>query len=137
VSNAEVVRRALVLTNDRRETIPEDELAELLAPDIVVDMSARVFNPAVYEGYDGLHQYRVDLREVWEDVAFEPQELIEEGDHVLAITRMKGFGRGSGVPIDEEGMALYRLAAGKIEHVRFLGQSREEALAELRAQAGT
>jgi hypothetical protein len=50
---------------------------------------------------------------------------------------MKGFGRGSGVPIDEEGMALYRLAAGKIEHVRFLGQSREEALAELRAQAGT
>jgi hypothetical protein len=53
---------------------------------------------------------------------------------VFAITRMTGSGRGSGVPIDELGAALYRLRDGLIEHARFLDHSREEALAELRAQ---
>jgi hypothetical protein len=134
LSNAEIVRRALELTNDPREEIPDEELAELFVPDVVIDMTARVFNPDVYEGYDGLRRYRVDLREVWEAVAFEPQELIERGDRVLAITRMTGSGRGSGVPIDELGMALYRLGDGRIEHCRFVGQSREEALEVLRDQ---
>lgn len=132
VSNADVVRRVLALTNDPREDLPDEELGELFAPDVVVDMSARVFNPHVYEGYDGLRQYRVDLREVWEDVAFDPQELIEDDDRVLAITRMTGSGRGSGVPIDEKGAVLYRLAAGRVEHVRFLDLSRDDAVAELR-----
>ena len=136
MTHAEVVSRALALTNDPREKIPEEELAELFVPDVVLDMTARVFNPLVYEGYEGLHQYRVDLREVWQEVAFHPQELIEEGDRVLAITRMTGSGRGSGVPIDEGGAALYRLDGGRIDHVRFLGASRDEAVAELREQPG-
>ena len=136
MTNPEVVRRALELTNAARMDIPDKELAELFDPDIVIDMSARVFNPDVYEGYDGLRRYLVDLREVWEGVAFEPRELIEEGEHVLALTRMTGSGRGSGVPIDELGAALYRLGGGRVDHVRFLGQDRDEALAELRAQSG-
>lgn len=132
MSNADVVRRALALTNDPREDLPDDELAELFAADVVIDMSARVFNPLVYEGFEGLRQYRVDLREVWQDVAFEPRELIEDGDRVLAITRMIGSGRVSGVPIDEEGAAVYQLAGGRIVHARFVGTSRDEAVAELR-----
>ena len=136
MSNVEIVRRALVLTTDSREDIPDAELAELLAPDVVIDMSVRVFNPEVYEGYEGVRQYRDSLREVWHDVEFAPQELIENGDQVLAITRMTGSGRGSGVPIDARGgAALYTLAGGKITHIRFIGLDREEALAELRGQS--
>ena len=134
MSNADVVRRALTLTNDPREDLPDEELGELFAPDVVVDMSARVFNPHVYEGYEGLRQYRVDLREVWQDVLFDPQELIEDGERVLAITRMTGSGRGSGVPIDEEGAVLYRFDGGRIDHARFLDLSRDGAVAELRDQ---
>jgi ketosteroid isomerase-like protein len=137
MSNAEVVRRALALTEDPRDDVPDEELAALVTPDVVIDMSARIFNPHVYEGFDGLRQYRVDLRETWHEVRFEPQEIIEQGDLVLAISRMKGQGRSSGVPIDAEGAALYRLAEGKVEHVRFLGQGgRDEALATLREAAG-
>jgi ketosteroid isomerase-like protein len=134
--NADLVRRALALTSDAREDIPDEELAELLAPGIVIDMSARVFNPHVYEGYGGLRQYRVDLRETWDEVAFHPEELIEEGDRVIAISRMRGYGRGSRVPIDEGGAAVYTVAGGRIHHVRFLGPvGRDEALAMLRAEA--
>ena len=136
MSRADVVRRALVLTNDPREDLPDEELSELFAPDVVVDMSARVFHPQIYEGFEGLRQYRVDLREVWQDVAFEPKELIDKGDDVLAITRMTGSGRVSGIPIDEEGAALYRLEGDRISHVRFVGTSRDEAVAELRDQSG-
>jgi ketosteroid isomerase-like protein len=135
VSNADVVRRALALTNDAPADISDEELGELFAPDVVLDMTARVFNPDMYEGYDGLRRYLVDLREVWEDVAFEPHELIEEGERVLAVTRMTGSGRGSGVPIDELGMALYRIGNGRIDHCRFVGQDREEALEALRADS--
>jgi ketosteroid isomerase-like protein len=136
VSNADVVRRALALTTDPGADLSDEALAELFAPDVVVDMSARVFNPHVYEGYDGLRQYRVDLGEVWQDVAFEPQELIEEGDGILAITRMTGLGRGSGVPIDALGTVLYRLADGRIEHARFIDpEDHEKALAALREAA--
>ena len=53
-----------------RATIsPTRSSAEVFAPDVVLDMSARVFNPQVYEGYDGLRQFRADAREVWETLS--------------------------------------------------------------------
>ena len=113
MSNAEVVRRALVLTNDPREDLSD-----------------------VYEGFDGLRQYRVDLRKVWHDVSFEPQEIVDKGNDVLVTTRMIGLGRVSGVPIDEPGVVLYQLAGGRIEHIRFIGTSRDAAVTELRDRLG-
>ncbi len=41
----------------RARTSPTTELAEVYAPDVVLDMCARVFNPKVYGGYEGLREY--------------------------------------------------------------------------------
>lgn len=136
MTNAQVVQRALDVGNDPNLDAPEELFEELFAPDVVFDMSQRIFNPNVYRGYEGLRQYRADVRETWTELSFEPQELIEEGDHVLAITRMRGVGRLSGVPIDAEGPSIWTVVDGRITGFRFLGEiSREEALAALREAA--
>ena len=131
--------RALELTSDERQELDDELLAELFVPDVVIDMSARVFNPKTYRGYDGLRAYREDLGEVWAEVSLEPQMLLEEGEHVVAISRMRGRGRGSGAPIDAEAAGMWTVVDGRITHSRFLGEmTRDEALAALReASAGT
>lgn len=133
----DLIRRALAFASAPRDDITDDALAEVYAPDVVIDMSSgRVFNPKAYRGYDGLREYRDDLYETWDEVVFEPEDFIDEGEETLVISRMRGRGRGSGVPIDERAAGIWTVREGRIVHHRFLGaMSRDEALAELRAQS--
>jgi ketosteroid isomerase-like protein len=134
---ADVIRRALAFASEPRECITDEALEEVYAPDVVVDMSARVFNPKSYRGYDGLREYHDDLYETWADVVFEPEEFIEEGERTLAISRMRGHGRESGIPIDERAAGIWTIRDGRIVHSLFLGaMDRDEALAVLRGQPG-
>lgn len=137
MTNAEIVRRALAFASEPRESITDDVLGEVYAPDVVVDMSARVFNPKSYRGYDGLREYRDDLYETWDDVVFEPEEFIEEGEQTLAISRMRGRGRESGIPIDDRAAGIWTIRDGRIVHSLFLGpMDRNAALVVLQAQSG-
>jgi ketosteroid isomerase-like protein len=132
----ELIRRAYALADDPREDVPDEELAEVYAPDVVIDMSVRVFNPKAYRGYDGLREYRIDLRETWDEVVFDVVEFIEEGESVLVMTRMRGRGRAGRVPIDERGAGIWTFRDDRAVHHLFLGPiSRDDALAALRAQS--
>ncbi len=136
--SAELVRRALAFTNGPLD-VNDEELAEVFAPDVVLDMSARVFNPKVYEGYDGLRAFRTDAQEVWEALTISEAEIVEEGDCFLILTRVEAQGRGSGIQMDVQGAGIWTVAAGRLKHYRLLSPGiieREEALAALRDQAG-
>ena len=135
----DLVRRALEFTNGPADEPTDEELAEVFAPDVVLDMSARVFNPKVYEGYDGLREFRADALEIWESLTIAATELIEEGDCVLVLTRVQSRGRASGVPMEAEGAGIWTASAGRLKHYRLLSPGiieREEAIAALREQAG-
>ena len=132
----DLVRRALAFTNGPLD-VSDEELAEVFAPDVVLDMSARVFNPQVYEGYEGLRQFRTDAREVWETLKISETELVEEGDRILVLTRVEAQGRGSGIPMDVQGAGIWTVADGRLRHYRLLTATeadRDEALAALRAE---
>jgi ketosteroid isomerase-like protein len=136
--NADLVRRSLEFTNRPAYEPTDDELADVFAPDVVLDMSARVFNPHVYEGYEGLRQFRADALEVWESLEISATELIEQGDCVLVLTRVQSRGRGSGVTLDVEGAGIWTVAGGRLTHYRLLSPGvvgRDEAIAALREQA--
>jgi len=105
--STELVRRALEFTNGPAEEPTDEDLADVFAPDVVLDMTARVFNPQVYEGYDGLRQFRADVFEIWESLRITATELIEQGDFVLVLTRVESRGRGSGVPMEAEGAGIW------------------------------
>ena len=135
--SADLVRRALEYTNGP-EDVADEELAGVFAPDVVLDMTTRVFNPKVYEGYGGLREFRRDAREVWESLIISGTEIIEEGDHMLVLTHVRALGRGSGIPFDRPGGAgIWTVTEGRLAHYRLLGEiDREEALAALREKAG-
>src|ERR1700723_2489182 len=56
--NTEIVRRAL---HARRS-----EFAELFVPSVRLDLSERIFDPAVYDGYDGILHWRAEVGEICE-----------------------------------------------------------------------
>jgi ketosteroid isomerase-like protein len=101
----EIVQRA----HDALNRGDAEALAALCAPDFRLDMSDRVFNPEVYSGHDGIRRFVAEVREVWETFTWEPTEMREAGDMVLAIVHSVGRGRGSGLEIDRDSAMVWQI----------------------------
>ena len=120
--NLEVVRRALVA---RRS-----EFADLLDPAVRLDLSERVFNPAVYEGYEGIMRWRADVGDVWESYRSEPEQFFDGDEVVVVFTHERGRAKGSGIEVDQHPTALLcRLRARRVSEIR-LYHDRDRALRE-------
>ncbi|HEX3433538.1 MAG TPA: hypothetical protein VHT25_05700 [Solirubrobacteraceae bacterium] len=119
--NVEIVRRAL--------TAKRSQFAELLDPEVRLDLTERVFNPAVYEGYAGILQWRAEVKDVWESYVSEPQDFFDGGRVVVVITHERGKGRGSGVEVDRQTALLYRLRDRRVSEIR-LYHDIEQAIRE-------
>jgi ketosteroid isomerase-like protein len=104
-ARTDIVRRAHEALN-RGDA---EALAALCAPDFRLDMSDRVFNPAVYSGHDGIRRFMADVHEVWESFTWEPTDLKETRDVVFALVHSVGRGRGSGLEIDRHSAMLWRI----------------------------
>jgi ketosteroid isomerase-like protein len=83
--------------------------AILCAADLRLDMSDRVFNPAVYSGHDGIRRFLAEVHEVWETFTWEPTDVKEAGDVVLALVHSLGRGRESGLEIDRHSAMLWQI----------------------------
>ena len=118
--NVEVVRRAL--------TARRSEFADLLDPAVRLDLSERVFNPAVYEGYEGVMRWRADVGDVWDSYRSEPEEFFDGDEVVVVFTRERGRAKGSGIEVNQHPTALLcRLRSGRVSEIR-LYHGRERAL---------
>jgi ketosteroid isomerase-like protein len=104
-ARTDTVRRA----HDALNRGDAEALVALCAPDFRLDMSDRVFNPDVYSGHDGIRRFLAEVHEVWETFTWEPTELMESPDVVLAVVRSVGHGRGSGMDIDRHSAMLWRI----------------------------
>ena len=135
--SSELIRRATALMNTDG-LVSDEELAEIFAPDVVLDLSAAVFNPAVYEGYDGLRAFYAESREVWEEVTLTLTEIIEHGDHYIMLGEGRSRGRGSGMEVSAGFTAIWTTENGRLKHQRLVSTTeadRELGLAALREQA--
>jgi ketosteroid isomerase-like protein len=109
--NVEVVQRAL--------TARRSEFVDVLDPAVRLDLSERVFNPAVYEGYEGVMRWRAEVRDVWDFYRSEPEELFDGDQVVVVFTRERGRAKGSGIVVDQRPTALLcRLRAGRVSEIR-------------------
>src|SRR5204862_8336888 len=110
--NVEIVRRAL---GARRS-----EFEQLLDPAVRLDLSERVFNPAVYEGYEGVMRWRADVGDIWESYRSEPEEFFDGDEGGVVFTRERGRAKGSGIEGDQEPTALlWRRRSGRGNEVSF------------------
>ena len=104
-----------------------DALIALCDSGFRLDMSDRVFNPAVYKGHEGIRRFHSEVRDVWESYVWEPEELIDVGSDVVALLRSSGRGRGSGVEVQRETAMVWSAREGRAIAMRFF-RNRDEAL---------
>src|SRR5262245_22673841 len=95
--NVEMVRRICALITDGDEAV-----WELVSPDFVWDFSRRLIEPVVMRGRDEARAFTERESEMWEggQQAWQPEELIDVGDKVLAFIRVSGRGKASGAPVE-------------------------------------
>ena len=126
--NVEIVRELMALRERWRESGEPPTRADLLAPDFEIDMSRRVFNPAVYHGIAGLRRLNDEIRDVWEEFRVVPEQFIDAGDRVVVLETSHARGRGSGVELETRTYAtIWTLVDGQVTRVE-VGVDPDEAL---------
>jgi len=82
----------------------------------------------VYEGHDGLARFWKELQETWDDFAPYALETIECGpDQLITVNLVSGRGKGSGIPVQAQGVMLWTIRSGQIAKVK-LFQTKADAL---------
>jgi hypothetical protein len=94
----------LVLTGMDPENYEYRPCADLLPPDL-----DRAFHG--HEGYLKLWRY---WTEAFEDIRWDPEEVLDFGDRFLVSTQQRGHGLGSGVAVSEPVFQLFNLRAGLV-----------------------
>jgi ketosteroid isomerase-like protein len=98
-------------------------------PDLELTSSFSAVEGKTYRGYAGARDYLADMEAAWEDLHITVEESMPAGEEekLLVVLRVRGMGRGSGVPFDQRTYGVYEFRRGKVWRARF-SPSRDEAL---------
>lgn len=126
--NVDLVRTTFAAFNDR----DFDRALEFVHDDYEMDWSNSI-GPmkGVYRGREELQRAWTAFLEAWDEVTWEPEEIVELDDATLiVVNHIRMRGRGSGVPTEAIGAQLWRIDDGLIRSIK-LYQSKADALAEV------
>jgi uncharacterized protein len=74
--------------------------------------------------HPGLADSRDRFERAWSELNMDPQELVERGDHVLALVRYRATARTTGAPLNAPFSHLFELRDGRIVRLRmFMGHA--------------
>ena len=90
---------------------------DLLDPDIEWTEGADVPEPQVYHGHDGVRRQQELFRQAWESFHMEPEEVIQTGEDLVVIVRIRARGKGSGADVEARLAHVWTIRNGKA--VRF------------------
>jgi len=103
----------------------EEAIFEYLDAEIDLTPVDELLDAETYHGHDGVHRYFQSTREAFGDFGWEPQEFLDQGDHVPVETRFFAAGRGSGVPVEAMVYNVWTVRQEKAVRVRgFLSRSK-------------
>jgi len=123
-ANVEIVRRAFGHFIETGE--PDWELTH---PQVLI-VDHDIMDAGEYRGLDGVHRWVSDWSTAWSVFTMDPEEIIDAGDCVVVIIRMKATGAASGIEIERQDGLVYRLSDGKVIRVDYFNsadQARREA----------
>jgi ketosteroid isomerase-like protein len=109
----------------------QDALAEFVSEDMVAVVPDGMANAGVYHGPEGFRQMMAGWDEAWEEFTVDVEELVEEGDALIAQVLQYGRGRGSGIETRMHAFYVLHVRDGRLCGWRWC-QSREEALRHAR-----
>lgn len=121
-------QRGLVRAFNARDI---EAFIEYSAPEIELHSAFAAVGGAVYEGHDGLRQWRRDFDEAWaEDVRAEVDAYFDLGDDVLSFYVLHGRSRHSGAPVEMANALYTRWRDGKLTVFKVYAH-REDAIRDL------
>jgi ketosteroid isomerase-like protein len=109
-----VVRELYERFPDLAAAQPPPDLLDMFDPEVRLDQTRNVFNPAEFAGREGVLQALSRLRETWEQFVIEPERFVETGDHVVVIHTVRARGRAGGVEVVGRSATLHTMRAGRI-----------------------
>ncbi len=99
-------------------------------PDVEYRPSADLMPPdleSVFYGHDGYRKLWRRWFDAFEDMQFDPEEILVLGDRLLVTAQQRGHGSGSGVAMSQQVFQLYKIRQGvSISQADFT--DRDEAL---------
>jgi ketosteroid isomerase-like protein len=101
-------------------------LMELIDDDVEAVVPDGMANAGTYRGVQGFQRMTRHWGEAWAEFRVEVEELIEEGDAVIAPVTQHARGRGSGVETQMSAVHLMRFRRGRMYRWR-LCETLEEA----------
>jgi ketosteroid isomerase-like protein len=122
--NVEVVRRVYDAAANRHSA----SILALYDPDVEFDATRMgVGDLGIYHGHEGLRTLFGEFHQVWGEIEYDYEDLIEAGQHVVAVVTRHARGRASGVGVEAPLALLWTVREGKVVRVVWF-QTREEAL---------
>jgi ketosteroid isomerase-like protein len=122
---ADLIGRALGLIDDGDIAA----LTDLLDPEIEWRPPAQGTLDESYRGYDGVRQLFRDLTDAWDNFEHSEVELVEGGDAIVVITRLKLHAQASDMIVDEYWAYAVRMQNGRFGWVQMYTDP-EQALRE-------
>ena len=112
----DVAKRAVDAYN-RRDV--DGAFAEFLTPDFEwYPAIARAFHGGAYRGREGVERFLADTSENWAELQIIAEEFRDLGDRALVLGRLKGRGKGSGVPVDQPFATILDFRGDRVSRFR-------------------
>jgi ketosteroid isomerase-like protein len=103
-----------------------DTILELADPAVSVEDHG-VIDGATYEGREGVVQFLAFQAEAFSAQSVELEELIETGEEIVAVIRLRGEGPVSRVPLEGRFTHVWEIAGGMVRRLRVYA-TKQEAL---------
>ena len=94
-----------------------DWIAGQMDPEIVWHDASEIPGARRRAGIAEVSAFLESFPRIWERPRFQPEELHEAGDTVVALVRFTGRGRNSGAEVSRELAHLFEFAEGKVRRV--------------------
>jgi ketosteroid isomerase-like protein len=111
--NVEIARRAMEHIDRTGEP-----LWEVIDPEIEWIIDPTGLLAGTYRGYEGVKQFLERLRESFDEQHVEIDDLIDVGDSVVVLCRIRNRGRSSGMTVEQRVGWVCRLREGRIVTIR-------------------
>jgi ketosteroid isomerase-like protein len=96
----------------------EPELRDFFARDFEWHTREDLPDAGIRRGYEGLARLGAEWAEAFDDLHVDLDELIDAGDHVVAVARICGCLRGSAHQVEVAEMQVWKMRDGRATEVR-------------------
>ncbi len=96
----------------------EAELRAVYAPDFEWHTRQDLPDAGVRKGYEGLARLAREWADAFDDLQLDADELIDAGNHVVAVARIRGCLKGSGHQVEVEETQVWTMRDGRAVEVR-------------------